>query len=224
MKALLGIDKGADADVLFLKHVCGEGGASALQATFERTCLRLEDGSRSIADAVECADKIVKSDLFGALTTEKQAQMKSAVAVLRSLKSNQRPASISSGTEWLKGVWVKVAKYFKHERVEDSTQGASTIAVYGKEAMHEYITSLTQKGKSATAEEIAFIEHWSAWIDSDKLAELATVKKKQQEKSKAEGKKKAAAKPKAVAEGKKVSTAEIDAEQAVLAMLRRKKT
>eukprot|EP00971_Amphidinium_carterae_P208203 4131018-Amphidinium_carterae.1 len=130
MKALLGIDKGAAADVLFLKHVCGEGGTSALQASFQRKCLPLQDGSRSIADAVKGApgaDTIVKSDLFGALTTEKQAQMKSAVAL---------------------------AKYFKHEGKGASSDSASTatVTVYGKEAMHAYITSLKQKGKIAIAD------------------------------------------------------------------------
>eukprot|EP00971_Amphidinium_carterae_P191342 3796688-Amphidinium_carterae.1 len=222
MKSLLAIDRCAEADVLFLKHVCGDGGAMALQKRFEDQCLPTEIGDRSLGDAVKSADALEKSDLFDMLTTEKQAQMKSAISVVRSLDRKQRPTVISSGTDWLQKVWLLIARFFAYSEpaADDETK---SVTCYGTAAMHKYLASITENDKTATADELDQIDPWASWLDSEMATKLAEAKKKSQAKAKTEGKKKPAAKAKPAAVERKVSSAEADAEQAVMAMLRRKR-
>eukprot|EP00971_Amphidinium_carterae_P288516 5728698-Amphidinium_carterae.1 len=216
-KTLLNTDRNATIDYELIQHMGGAGGLKALEDAFTSQCGPLENNMRTLDEAATASKKLVSGDLFHMVSEAAQLQVQKMADVVQNLAKNKTPTCVSSPSTWQATLWTSLPNYFVHGGTSDK----SATALYGVPALEKAISDL-QTSSSKDAKQIERLEVWLPFMSAQSEKDLDSLRK-----DTARGKKR---QPKAHAvdakgtESKDKGAGQSEAEQAVLAMLKRRRS
>eukprot|EP00971_Amphidinium_carterae_P193751 3844407-Amphidinium_carterae.1 len=215
VKTLCNIDKDAVVDMALIAHLGGEGGLKAVQQEFVQKCSPIGDGSRTLAMAVAAGKQLMKSDLYAMMGEGIQLQVKTMQEALESLAKSVTPKRPSVLSTWQQSFWLSLPQFYKC-----ASSGSSGSRKEVGMAAFEKDVALLQTQERKDVKVLEGLECWSPFMGSEMVQSLDELRKSSNAGAKKRTMKAAAeAKPSG---SKSQPTAQESAEQAVMAMLKRR--
>eukprot|EP00971_Amphidinium_carterae_P156266 3098258-Amphidinium_carterae.1 len=216
-KTLLNTDRNASIDYELIQHMGGAGGLKALEEAFTLQCGPLENNKRTLDMAASASMKLVSGDFFHMVSEAAQLQVRKMAEVVQNLAKQKTPTSVSSPSTWQATLWASLPNFFDHEGSWDK----SATTPKGVPAMEQAIVDL-QKSSAKDVKQIERLEVWLPFLSAQSEKDLDGLRK-----DIARGKKpppKAHAADAKATESKDNGAGQSEAEQAVLAMLKRRRS
>eukprot|EP00971_Amphidinium_carterae_P023882 470909-Amphidinium_carterae.1 len=195
----------------------GQGGLEAIQKDFVAKCGPKPDGSRTLAVAAAEAKKVVKSEVCAMMPEGLQLQFKSMHECLDALLRKATPKKPSAFSTWQHGLWMSLPNFYKSAGPASTDAGVKVgIAAFAAD-----IAMLEGQSKK-NVQILEGLEIWLPFMSAEMEASLDAIRK-----ASTSGAKKrkllSASAPETKSTGTKSQpTATESAEQAVMAMLRRR--
>eukprot|EP00971_Amphidinium_carterae_P347285 6489209-Amphidinium_carterae.1 len=215
VKTLCNIDKDATVDMALIAHLGGAGGLQAVQAEFVQKCSPIEDGSRTLCIAVAAGKQLMRSDLYAMMGEGIQLQVKTMQEALESLSKGVTPKTASALSAWQQSFWLSLPQFYKCA----SPGSSGSRKEVGMPAFEKDVAMLQSQEKK-DVKVLEGLECWAPFMGSEMVKSLDDLRKASSAGAKKRTIKAAAeAKPSG---SKSQPSAQESAEQAVMAMLKRR--
>eukprot|EP00971_Amphidinium_carterae_P292954 5816332-Amphidinium_carterae.1 len=204
----------AKIDVALLDHI---GQAEGLQGLR----LQLAEDDLNLEEKAEKGRKMLTSEAYLFIDSKVQSEIKTMVDIVSNLASTRRPRKPTAQTEWQIATWASLINLFSVPAASASPD--AVVPIRGEVAVAECLDKLKLKD----VKDVKLLEQLEVWLplmNADQSKQVEEARGKLGAKDKRAQAKKADMESKDKRKVMKTSSAEQDAEAAVMAMLKRKRT
>eukprot|EP00971_Amphidinium_carterae_P336072 6472233-Amphidinium_carterae.2 len=218
VKTLCNIDKDAIVDVTVIAQLGGEGGLKALQTEFTQKCGPVAGNKRTLSMAVAASKILLKSDMVAMMPEGVQLQVRSMQETLESLSKRVTPKRPTAFTAWQQGFWLSLPSFYLSSA---STGANGSKSKVGIEAFEKDIATLESSDRK-DVKVLESLECWTPFMTDEMGQRVDALRKSSNVGAKKRPLKSASATESKPSGAKTAPTATESAEQAVMAMLRRR--